>query len=128
MRVAILLAVLAMTACANRPTGDNLVFAVDVPDGMTIEQVGDVILETVVHRKWDVAERSDGFLHSRLIHREYDANLHFRFDANQVVVYSDSYEVKRSGERKKRKDPKGWIANIEKDLKVRLRRARYLEP
>ena len=102
--------------------------SVAVPDGMTSEQVQKAIIKAAIGRRWDIETSENGLVVLRLVHRGYDSTLNITFDDNNVDVYSDSWATKRNGDRKKPKDPDGWIENLKKDIDVFLAREAFLEP
>ena len=124
MKAPLLVLFVLLTACAT-PTGDNLVSTMAIPPDMTLDQISEVVASTAVRRKWEIRDIQEGSVKLQLIHRGFEANLLVSFDTEELRIYSDSWKIRSSGRRIKRKDPEGWIANLEKDLRVFLARARF---
>lgn len=117
-----------MAVAVNAAEFTNHKGTVNVPDGMNTNQVQQAIIKAAIGRRWNIEEKEDGLVVLRLVHRGYDATLNITYDDNEVQVYSDSWATKRNGDRKKRKDPEGWIENLKKDIGVFLAREAFLEP
>ncbi len=107
----------------DKPT--NLVGTVTVPEGMTMEEVKKSVVKAAIGRRWNIIETAKGKVIINLVNRGYDSTLTIIYTKKIVEIYSDSWVVKKSGERKKKKDPRGWIENIKKDIGVFLNRERY---
>jgi hypothetical protein len=85
-------------------------------------------VKAALGRKWDIVTKQDGVLKINLKQRGWDATVYFVVKDSVVELYSDSYVVnKKTGERKKKKDPEGWLRNLEKDVNVFMDREAYLE-
>ncbi|WP_269524777.1 hypothetical protein [Coraliomargarita parva] len=95
-----------------------------VVPGLSPKQVEDSILRAASGRKWTVQDVKPGEVTIRLMHRGYDATLVFKYDGEKVEVFSDSWRINREGEKTRRKDPVGWIENLEKDIPVFMVRVR----
>ena len=95
-----------------------------------IDQAGAMkaCVKTALGRKWDIVTKQDDVLEINLKRKGWDATAYFVVRDDVVVLYSDSYVVnKKTGERKKKKDPDGWLRNLEKDVKVFMDREAYQE-
>ncbi len=103
----------------------NLVGSIDIPEGLTEEQVVTVIIKTSTKRKWNVVSSDGDQVVLNLIHRGYDSTLTLQYSTNSVKIYSDSWKIRKSGKKKSRKDPMVWIENLKKDLEVYLNREAY---
>jgi hypothetical protein len=108
----------------EKPT--NLVGVVTVPDGMLIEGVQKSVMKAVIGRRWNIVKKFDDRVIINITQKRYDATLTIVYNTENVKIYSDSWALKRSGERKKKKDPESWIENIKKDIGVFLNREHYL--
>ena len=113
----------AADAPSNKPT--NHVGTIAVPDGLSMEGTQKAILKAAVGRRWEIKEKTVGKVVIQLVHRGYDSKLTFLYSKNEVKVFSDSWTIKKSGAKKKKKDPEGWIENLKKDLPVFMNRALY---
>lgn len=122
---ALVAALLSLAAVAESWT--NLQGTVDVPEGTSLDTVEQAIVKSAIGRRWTIKEAGDGLVVINLVHRGYDATLNIVFDEAAIRIYSDSWAIRGNGERKKRKDPDGWIDNMEKDISVNLARLRYAE-
>lgn len=109
---------------AATPAGD-LVATVAVPAGLDSAKVRAVVGETFVARNWTVQKTDDGVV-ARLTHRGHDATITAVLRGEMIELYSDSWKIKKTGERVKREHPQGWIDNLKKDLPKRLARAAVL--
>jgi hypothetical protein len=85
-------------------------------------------VKAALGRKWNIVTKQDSILEINLKQKGWDATAYFVVKDDVVVLYSDSYVVnKKTGERKKKKDPDGWLRNLEKDVKVFMDREAYQE-
>ena len=112
-------------ASHSTKTPTNHVGTIAAPDGLSMEGIQKAILKAAVGRKWEVKEKIEGKVVIQLVHRGYDSTLTFHYTKNEVKVYSDSWTIKKSGAKKKKKDPDGWIENLKKDLPVFMNRELY---
>lgn len=117
--------ILAADNSEDNPKG-NFHSQVVVPGELDKETVQRVILKAAIARRWNIVRKSDEIVAINLVNRGYDANLYFVYDEKKIDIYSDSFVVNKRGERKKRKEPKGWIANIKKDIGVFLNQEAHL--
>ncbi len=98
-----------------------LVGTVAVPEGLSSSQVKDVIITSLIAREWTVKEKTSDYVIGYLNHRGNEATLTLVYDSKQILMYCDGWLVEKStGRRIKPELPKGWIANLKKDLPKRL--------
>jgi hypothetical protein len=68
-------------------------------------------------RQWNIREKADGRVAGYLKHRSNEATVTLVYDATKVDVYCVGWAIdKKTGERKKPEQPKGWLKNIQSDL------------
>jgi len=80
-----------------------------------LKDIEQTIVTAGLGRKWQIMSTSDNMVVLHLRHRKYDSTLYFTFDTEKIVIFSDSYAV-RKGDKRVPKDPKGWIKNLEQDI------------
>lgn len=101
---------------------------VKIPPPLDQAEVMKACVKTALGRKWGIMTKQDDVLEVNLKQKGWDATAYFVIRDDVVVLYSDSYVVdKKTGEKKKKKDPQGWLRNLEKDVKVFMDRAAYEE-
>lgn len=118
------LAALPLSAEEKEPAG-HLYSTIDVDEKATDEIVKKAIVKAAIGRRWNIVSDEE-WIAINLTHRGYDSTLTFVYEEGEIKIYSDSYAVNKRGERKKRKDPKGWIGNLEKDIGVFINEQIYL--
>ena len=111
---------------APTSTEPTPVATIALPSKLTAETTNKIILRAAIGRKWTVLKTTPNSVVIHLVHRGYDATLTFKHDAKRITIDSDSWLVSKSGVKKKRKDPEGWIENLEKDIKHLIMREMYL--
>lgn len=119
-----LLAVLLVFAAqpglrADVAPGD-LVNTIVAPSGVSRKAVHAAIVRAAADREWNLVSDKGDRVVLRLFHRGYEANLTLEYDAERIEIFSDSYRVSRSGERREKAVPKGWIENLAKSIRVNL--------
>lgn len=119
----VILAGAHLAQAANEPT--NLVATVDVPEGLSLEDISEVIVKKAIARQWLIKDKSDDTVIINLVHRGWDSTLTLVYDQKQVKIYSDSWVLDKKGNKKKRKEPAGWIKNIKNDVAVGLSEKRF---
>ena len=87
--------------------------------------MGYTIAKAAVGRRWTITKKTKEKIIIHLVHRGYDSTLTFGYNSKEVKIYSDSWTVSKSGVKKKKKDPEGWIDNLKKDLPVFMNRELY---
>jgi hypothetical protein len=93
---------------------------VPVPPGLSAEDVEQVIVSTLERRNWTVTEHSPQQVVATLVHRGFDAKVILKVDGNLVKILNDSrYKSPTTGQLEPA-IPKGWLKNLEKDLKTFL--------
>lgn len=107
----------------KQPT--NHVATVPVPEGLSAESTEKAIIMAAIGRRWTIQEKSNGKVVLHLVHRGFDSTLTLLYTIQEIKIYSDSWTIKKSGTKKKRKDPEGWIGNLQKDLPVFMNRELY---
>jgi hypothetical protein len=116
-----------LTHAAENPDQEpaNHVGTIAVPDGLPLEGVEKSIAKAAVGRRWTITKKTKEKIIIHLVHRGYDSTLTFGYNSKEVKIYSDSWTVSKSGVKKKKKDPEGWIDNLKKDLPVFMNRELY---
>jgi len=118
------LAVVPASAEEKEPAG-HLYSTIQVNEKATDEIVNQAIVKAAIGRRWNIVSDEEWVIIT-LKHRGYDSTLTFVYDDETIKIYSDSYVVNKRGERKKQKDPAGWIGNLEKDIGVFINQQLYL--
>jgi hypothetical protein len=95
---------------------------VPVPSGLTPQAVEEVIAFTLQNRKWTVVERSPQQVVGKLLHRGFDAKVVLKVEGDLIKILNESsYKSPQTGLFEPA-IPKGWLRNLQKDLKVFLAR------
>lgn len=89
---------------------------VPIPEGLTKEDVRDVIARSFIDRGWTVKERSDTRVVGYLKQRGNEAEATFLYGPEQVEMYCKGWAINRRGERVKPEQPRGWLGNLKKDI------------
>jgi hypothetical protein len=93
---------------------------VQVPSGLPPQAVEEVMASTLQNRKWTVVERSPQQVVGTLVHRGFDAKVVLKVEGNLIKILNESsYKSPQTGQSEPA-IPKGWLRNLEKDLKVFL--------
>lgn len=108
--------------CTSNPLKEPA--PVQVPEGLTQEQVSDTVKATLVGRGWAINRERPGTINSTLYIREHTATIDAIYDPEQVEFkYVDSsnldYSETGSG-RKIHRNYNSWIDNLVNDLRVKL--------
>ena len=102
--------------------------SVDIPDVLDEAAAMNACVKAATGRKWRIMGREGNILWTNLKLRGWDATVYYVVKDGSVRLYSDSYTVdKKTGEHKKKEDPKGWLNNLVKDVTVFMDRAAYGE-
>lgn len=102
--------------------------SVKIPPGLDQAAAMKACVNSALGRKWGIVTKQDDILEINLKQKGWDATAYFVVKDDVVVLYSDSYVVdKKTGEKKKKKDPDGWLRNLEKDVRVFMDREAYQE-
>jgi hypothetical protein len=114
-------------ARADAATDDSLgtLFAtVSVPPNVSAAAVQEAIITTLSGRKWGVRSKTDDRVVGYLKHRSNEAKVTLVYSPAQVEIHCVGWKInKKTGERKKPEQPKGWLENIQSDLVVNLNHA-----
>ena len=95
---------------------------VPVPPGLPPQAVEEVLASTLQGRNWTVVERSPQQVVGTLMHRDFDAKVVLKVEGNLIKILNESsYKSPQTGQFEPA-IPKGWLKNLEKDLKVFLTR------
>jgi hypothetical protein len=84
-----------------------------VPDGHSATEVGAVIVNTLLKRKWVVTSKTDGRILARIDHRGEQATLTVDYSTSQIDFYAISAAP---GKAKGAAHVPGWVSNLRKDL------------
>jgi len=107
---------------------DNLVATVPVPEGIDRKAAMNACVIAALGREWKVVSKEENIIKINLIHRSWNATVYFVVKDDIIEMYSDSYTInKKTGERKKKKDPTGWIKFLRKDITKRFDGILFLE-
>jgi len=117
----------AATKAELGPAPTTPVATISIPGGMPNSEVKSVVVESFIRRRWDILDDGDQMEKAQLIHRGYDATLTATWNDSTIQITSDSYRINKAGEPTERAEPEGWIANLEKDINVRLETAAYID-
>jgi len=98
---------------------------IPIPDGLSSQGVQSSIINAAIGRRWNIVSKKDNQIVINLTHRGYDSTLTFKIEKAQIKVSSDSWTTNKKGEKKKRKEPIGWIENIRRDIVVFMNRELY---
>lgn len=102
----------------------QFVAAIDVPAGLSKEDVQGTIVMVLSSRAWALKAKEDGKVVGYLKHRSNEATVTLTYDDKKISLYCVGYEInKKTGERKKPELPNGWLNNIKGDLNKRLNQA-----
>jgi hypothetical protein len=97
---------------------------VQVPQGLTQEQVAEAVKATLLGRGWAINSQRAGVINSTLYIREHTATINAIYDIEQVQLkYVDSTNLDYSesnGERQIHRNYNSWIDNLVNDLRVKL--------
>jgi hypothetical protein len=101
---------------------------VSVPSGLTLSDVKDVIVGTLIGREWGVQSKTDDRVVGYLKHRSNEATITLIYDTNAINLYCVGWAInKKSGERRKPEQPEGWLKNLRTDLAKNLSKAASLK-
>jgi len=98
---------------------------VEIPDGLSAEGAMSSIVSAAIGRRWNIVKKKDDQVIINLNHRGYDSTLTLKIEDSKINITSDSWTVNKRGEKKKKKDPVGWIENLRKDIVVFMNRELY---
>jgi hypothetical protein len=109
-------------ACTSNPLKETA--PVQVPQGLTQEQVAEAVKATLLGRGWAINSQRPGVINSTLYIREHTATINAIYDTEQVQFkYVDSTNLDYSesnGERQIHRNYNSWIDNLVNDLRVKL--------
>lgn len=98
---------------------------VEIPDGLSRDGAMASIVNAAIGRRWNIVKKTDDQIILNLKHRGYDSTLTLQIKSSRINISSDSWTVDKKGEKKKKKDPAGWIENLRKDIVVFMNRELY---
>ncbi len=125
LSLASLLVFLSFGAVFAQAASDEPYTEISIPQGLSNEGVQSAIVKAAIGRTWNVIKQEDDRTVINLKHRGYDSTLTFTVKGSKILVHSDSWATNKKGEKKKKKDPAGWIENLRKDIIVFMNRERY---
>ena len=95
---------------------------VPVPSGLSPQAVEEVMASTLQNRKWTVVQRSPQQVVGTLVHRGFDAKVVLKVEGDLIKILNESsYKSPQTGLFEPA-IPKGWLRNLQQDLKVLLAR------
>lgn len=108
-------------SASTEPVLDNLVGTMPIPAEIDHRTAMNTCVDAAIGREWSIVSKGENQIKINLRHRSWDATVYFVVKDDVIEAYSDSYEVnKKTGERKKKKDPDGWIKYLIKDINLLL--------
>lgn len=120
----LLFSLVASTAIADESELGEAVGTVAVPSGLSADEVKDAIVSALAGRQWGIKSKSDGRVVGYLKHRSNEATVTLVYDTSSIELYCVGWAInKRTGERKKPEQPRGWLKNIQADVTKILNRA-----
>lgn len=117
--VSLLFGLLAAPARAAAEAGKSFGW-VPVPGGLSLADVKEAIVVSLVQRSWTVAEKTDTKIIGTLKHRSFDTIITITYAANSVEIYCEGWKIDKAGTRIKPDIPDGWAENIKKDITKRM--------
>jgi hypothetical protein len=97
---------------------------VEVPAGLTADQVAKEIKRALLGRGWAVTGEQPGRIDSTLHLRTHTAVIRVDYDTRQVrLAYVDSNELEykeKKGKRSIHPNYLGWVDNVARDIKINL--------
>ncbi|MGH8504049.1 MAG: hypothetical protein ACREVE_16635 [Gammaproteobacteria bacterium] len=118
---------LLLAACTSNPLKDPV--AVQVPPGLSDEEVSNAIKDAPVGRGWAIVDEQPGVIDSTLYIREHTATIQALYDQDQVQFkYVDSSNLdygETNGERQIHRNYNSWVDNVANDLRARLSRRAF---
>lgn len=97
--------------------------SVPVPSAVSKSELPDILVAVLQGREWGVKSKADGAVVGYLKHRSNEATVTLAYDGTKVDIYCVGYQIdKKTGERVKPEQPKGWLKNIQSDLTKRFNR------
>jgi hypothetical protein len=99
---------------------------VSVSPSLSPEEVEAVAAAALAGRKWTVVERSPQRVVGALVHRDFDAKVVLEVEGTLIRILSESSYKSPSTGQFEPAIPKGWLKNLQKDLKALL--AKKAEP
>lgn len=116
--------VVPVTSAVAADSGDEIVGeryeSVPIPEGLTKEDIRDAIAQVLGAREWLVKQKTDRRVVGYLKHRGTEATVTILFDGENAEIYCDGWVLDRSGARKKPEQPRGWLGNLQRDLKKKF--------
>ncbi len=90
---------------------------VTAPEGLSQDDVKDAVVAALSGRRWGVRSTTDDRVTAYLRHRGNEATVTLIYDATKVDLYCVGWKIdKKTGERQKPEQPKGWLKNIQADI------------
>lgn len=127
LKLLVLLSVLVLLMGARTGPLIDPVY-VDVPPGLTTEQVKKAIKKALLGRKWTVAKEGKNAIESVLYLRTHVATIRIDYSTkkvsfNYVSSVNLKYKVDEDGGKRIHKNYNAWVRNLANDLEVELKRA-----
>lgn len=114
------IAFIANAARADEDIGE-LYGTIPVVSGLTAKDVQNAIILSLGDRGWNIQSRSDERVVGYLKHRANEATVTLDYNENEIVIHCVGYEInKKTGERKRPEQPKGWLGFLRKSINQRL--------
>ena len=89
-------------------------------------EIRKAIVTSALGRKWSVTKADDTRVVLRLVDGGQEANLTLFYTASEIRVHSNSYRVRRNGERTGKLVPERWLRYLTRDIEVNLSSAAFL--
>ncbi len=120
--IVVLLLLIGLTGCGT-VVGSNAAdrynqnpLTVSIPDGLSDEQIESVMKQTLVARGWKLGQTSPQQTDGALQHRSFNAKVSLVASEGVIRILSDSQYISEDGGGPQPGVPKGWLANLQKDL------------
>ncbi len=103
----------AMAPTAAADSAGQQVATIDVPAGLSGDDVQDAILKAAVRRKWEVQQKTAEQVVCHYARHENEATLTIKYDQKQVIIFAVGHS--RGGGL-----PMRWIDALAKDIRTFL--------
>jgi len=116
-----LAALIGLPSASAADNPGQLYATVVTQPGLTASQVKDVVVRSLVARRWSVQSQADDKVVGYLKHRSNEATLTLVYDAQKVEIYCSGWKIDKStGTRISPELPERWLKNMRNDLTRRL--------
>ena len=120
---------LALSGCGGTVVGSSTVeqynqnpMTVTIPSNLSPQEVEQTMVLTLKGRQWTVLQQSPQAVVGQLNHRQFQAKTTLKVDGDVIRILSDSYYKGDESTKLEPGVPKGWLKNLQADLRTRLTR------